>query len=122
MFWCARQNCKAHLPYVIFDRADPFDLAAHDVAGREEPWRLKEEGDTGRRAGEDDVAGIKCLRTARIRDKRLKVFNAEHLRRILAKYATYYNEVRTHVSLGKDTPCTRPIERVGDIVAYPILS
>src|SRR5213592_5106828 len=24
-------------------------------------------------------------------------------------------------SLGKDTPCTRPIERSGDIVAYPIL-
>ena len=35
----------------------------------------------------------------------LMVFNAEHLRRILATYATYYNEVRTHVSLGKDTPC-----------------
>jgi transposase InsO family protein len=51
----------------------------------------------------------------------LMVFNAEHLRRILSEYATYYNEVRTHVSLGKDTPCTRPIERYGDIVAYPIL-
>ena len=32
----------------------------------------------------------------------LIVFNAEHLRRILAKYAVYYNEMRTHVSLGKD--------------------
>jgi hypothetical protein len=51
----------------------------------------------------------------------LIVFNAEHLRRILAKYATYYNKVRTHVSLGKDAPYTRPIERFGDIVAYPIL-
>jgi hypothetical protein len=51
----------------------------------------------------------------------LLVFNAEHLGRILATYASYYNEVRTHVSLGKDTPCTRPIERFGDIVAYPIL-
>jgi transposase InsO family protein len=51
----------------------------------------------------------------------LLVFNAEHLRRILAKYASYYNEVRTHVALGKDTPCRRPIERFGDIVAYPIL-
>jgi transposase InsO family protein len=51
----------------------------------------------------------------------LLVFNADHLRRILAKYASYYNEVRTHVSLGKDTPCRRPIERFGDIVAYPIL-
>jgi Integrase core domain len=49
------------------------------------------------------------------------VFNAEHLRRILSKYASYYNGVRTHVSLGKDAPCRRPIERVGDIVAYPIL-
>jgi Integrase core domain len=38
-------------------------------------------------------------------------FNAEHLRRILAKYAAHYNEVRTHVSLGKDAPCARPIER-----------
>ncbi len=42
---------------------------------------------------------------------RLIVFNGEHLRRILAKYAAYYNEVRTHVSLGKDAPSTRPIER-----------
>ena len=37
------------------------------------------------------------------------VFNEEHLRRILSKYASYYNEVRTHLSLGKDAPCTRPI-------------
>jgi hypothetical protein len=51
----------------------------------------------------------------------LIAFNAEHLRRILAKYAIYYNEMRTHVSLGKDTPCTRPIERFGDVVAHPIL-
>jgi hypothetical protein len=51
----------------------------------------------------------------------LIVFNAEHLRRILAKYAAYYNDVRTHVSLGKDAPYTRPIERSGDIVAHPIL-
>jgi Integrase core domain len=28
----------------------------------------------------------------------LIVLNAQHLRRILAKYATYYNDVRTHVS------------------------
>jgi hypothetical protein len=48
----------------------------------------------------------------------LIAFNAGHLRRILAKYAIYYNEV--HVSLGKDAPCTRPIERFGDVVAHPI--
>jgi transposase InsO family protein len=51
----------------------------------------------------------------------LIVFNAEHLRRILSRYARYYNEVRTHVSLGKDAPYTRPIERYGNIIAHPIL-
>jgi hypothetical protein len=42
-----------------------------------------------------------------------------HLRRILSKYARYYNEVRTQLSLGKDASCTRPIERFGDIIAQP---
>ena len=51
----------------------------------------------------------------------LIVFSAEHLRRILTKYATYYNEVRTHVSLGKDAPCTRATERYGEIVVQSIL-
>jgi len=51
----------------------------------------------------------------------LIAFNAEHLCRILAKYAIYYNEARTHVSLEKDAPCTRPIEQFGDVVAHPIL-
>jgi transposase InsO family protein len=51
----------------------------------------------------------------------LVVFNAEHLRRVLSKYAAHYNTGRTHIALGKDAPCRRPIERFGDIVAYPIL-
>jgi transposase InsO family protein len=52
----------------------------------------------------------------------LIAFNAAHLRRILARYAIYYNEARTHVSLAKDAPCVRSIERFGDVVAHPILS
>jgi transposase InsO family protein len=51
----------------------------------------------------------------------LIVLNEEHLRRILAKFATYYNGWRPHVSLGKDAPNRRPIERLGDIVAHAIL-
>src|SRR5215470_2368328 len=46
------------------------------------------------------------------------VLNEGHLRRILSKYASYYNEVRTHLALGKDAPCTRPVERFGTIVAH----
>jgi hypothetical protein len=45
-----------------------------------------------------------------------KIGNAEH-----PKYAIYYSEVRSHVSLGKDAPCTRPIQRFGGVVAHPIL-
>ena len=44
-----------------------------------------------------------------------------HLRRILSAYADYYNEVRTHLSLGKDSPRNRPIQQVGPLSARPIL-
>jgi hypothetical protein len=36
-------------------------------------------------------------------------------------YATYYNSTRTHLALGKDTPLTRPIERIGRIKAQPMV-
>ena len=44
-----------------------------------------------------------------------------HLCRILKTYAAYYNDVRTHLSLDKDAPNSRPSLRVGGIVAMPIL-
>src|ERR1700737_3894737 len=44
-----------------------------------------------------------------------------HLRRFLPKYANYCNELRTHFSLGKEAPCTRPTERFGEVIAHPIL-
>ena len=47
------------------------------------------------------------------------VFGEAHLRRILAAYAGYYNECRTHLSLNKDSPGRRPIQR--PLVARPIL-
>jgi len=49
------------------------------------------------------------------------LMNEGHLRHILSKYASYYNEARTHLALGKDAPCTRPVERFGDIIAQSIL-
>jgi transposase InsO family protein len=51
----------------------------------------------------------------------LIVANQEHFRRILAKFAPYYNHMRTHISLAKDAPNRRPTERFGDIVAHAIL-
>lgn len=47
--------------------------------------------------------------------------NAGHLRRVLKAYADYYNNDRTHLALGKDTPLGRPVEAEGELVATPIL-
>src|SRR5229473_780548 len=44
-----------------------------------------------------------------------------HLRRILISYAAYYNSVRTHRSLHKDAPISRPIHQTGIIRSHPIL-
>ena len=49
------------------------------------------------------------------------VFGEAHLRRILKAYAGYYNGMRTHLSLGKDAPFPRSIERNGRITSTPIL-
>jgi transposase InsO family protein len=49
------------------------------------------------------------------------VFGQAHLRRILAAYTCYYNELRTHLSLSKDSPDYRPVQRSGQIAAWPIL-
>ena len=49
------------------------------------------------------------------------VFGEGHLRRIAAAYTGYYNECRTHLSLDKDSPGRRPIQRLGQLVARPIL-
>jgi transposase InsO family protein len=49
------------------------------------------------------------------------VFGEANLRRILGSYAGYYNEFRTHLSLGKDSPGHRPIQRFGQLAAQPIL-
>ena len=44
-----------------------------------------------------------------------------HLRRILARYFTYYHQARTHLALGKDAPDIRPIElpEAGRILQIP---
>src|SRR5215469_13328239 len=50
------------------------------------------------------------------------IFGEAHLRQILSSYAAYYNEVRTHLALGKDAPAGRAVQRSGAIIAIPILS
>jgi hypothetical protein len=53
---------------------------------------------------------------------RMPIFGESHLRKVLSLYAAYYNQMRTHLALGKDAPLSRAVERSGVIVAIPILS
>ena len=49
------------------------------------------------------------------------VLSEAHLLAILRSYFAYYHRARTHLSLGKDAPDSRPVQlpRAGDIVAFP---
>ncbi|RZN26672.1 integrase core domain-containing protein, partial [Bradyrhizobium sp. Leo121] len=49
------------------------------------------------------------------------VLGEVHLRRVLQSYADYYDRVRTHRSLDKDAPVSRPVQRTASIKSFPIL-
>ena len=49
------------------------------------------------------------------------VLGEAHLRQILRAYARYYNDIRTHRSLDKDAPVSRPVQRTGIISSHAIL-
>jgi len=52
------------------------------------------------------------------------VVSEQHLRRLLRRYLDdYYHPCRTHLSLGKDSPAGREVERpeMGDVVELPVV-
>jgi len=49
------------------------------------------------------------------------VFDEAQLRRVLKNYASYYNRMRTHLSLNKNAPEFRRPQKLGPIAAVPIL-
>jgi transposase InsO family protein len=49
------------------------------------------------------------------------VFSERHLRHLLLCYMKYYNGSRTHLSLVKDAPVSRAVDRAGHILCRPIL-
>jgi putative transposase len=48
------------------------------------------------------------------------VFNEPHLRRVLSSYVDYYHRTRTHLSLDKDCPDSRPVQppASGNVIAF----
>jgi transposase InsO family protein len=49
------------------------------------------------------------------------IFGERHLRHLLNSYQQYCNEARTHLSLRKDAPMPRQVQRAGRVLALPIL-
>src|SRR5258705_5643296 len=49
------------------------------------------------------------------------VLGETHLRRVLKSYSDYYNWIRTHRSLHKNAPVSRPVQRIGVICSRVIL-
>ena len=49
------------------------------------------------------------------------IFNEAGLRRVLKSYLEYYERTRTHLSLNKDAPISRPIQTaaMGPVVEIP---
>src|SRR5215204_3952987 len=52
---------------------------------------------------------------------KVMVLGERHLRHMLKSYQSYCNEARTHLSLSKDAPVSRPVQAVGAVVAKPLL-
>src|SRR4029077_8631418 len=52
---------------------------------------------------------------------RVVVFGEGHLRTLLRSYQQYYNGCRTHLSLDKDAPLSRPVAAHGRIAVSPVL-
>ena len=99
-----RDRCYGH---AVTTRLAAMGIRDHPIAPRS-PWQ---NGHAERLIGS---IRRECL-------DHVVVFGEPHLRRILAAYAVYYNELRTHLSLAKDSPCYRSVQRLGQLAAQPIL-
>jgi transposase InsO family protein len=51
----------------------------------------------------------------------LVIVGEAHLRRVLAAYSAYYNRTRTHLALEKNAPFRRVVQRIGSVIATPVL-
>ena len=92
---------------VVFRRLRAMAILDHPTAPRS-PWQ---NGHVERLIGS---IRRECL-------DHIVVTGEASLRRILKAYARYYNEVRTHRSLGKDAPRPRAIQFTGTICSQPVL-
>jgi transposase InsO family protein len=118
--WIARQLTEAYgwqqAPrYIIRDRdcvyGDVFLRRLRAMGIRDRPIAPRSPWQNG--CAERLIGSIRrdCL-------DHVVVFGEQHLRHVLNSYQKYYNEARTHLSLHKDAPIPRAVDRT---LAVPIL-
>jgi transposase InsO family protein len=121
--WIARQLTEAcgwrETPrYIIRDRdgayGEPFIRRLAAMGIRDRPISARSPWQNG--YAERVIGSIRrdCL-------DHVVVFGEEHLRHLLNSYQKYYNEVRTHLSLRKDSPVPCDVSRTGCVRSVPIL-
>jgi hypothetical protein len=106
----------------------PETLVHWHRAGFRHYWRWKSRSPGGRPQIETDLRALirrmsvenPLWGAPRIHGELLKL-GFENLRRVLKSYADYYTRVRTHRSLNKDAPVSRPVQRTGVISSRAIL-
>jgi hypothetical protein len=102
-----------------------FDAALLNRGGRRPSRRLNASynrlGPTMRRSGPAKSPSPRVSQRARSATVPRASRGKSHPRGILKTYVAYYNEVRTHLTLGKDAPSFRRSQTVGSIVTLPIL-
>jgi hypothetical protein len=74
----------------------------------------------GFEVAQSSVAKYMVKRPARCVDHVI-VFGDAHLRQILRSYPRYYNDIRSHRSLDKDAPVSRPVQWIASIKSHVIL-
>jgi len=121
--WIARQITDAfpwnEAPdYLIRDRDGSY---GHAVTSRLSAMGIRDHPTTARSPWQNGHAERLIGSIRRECLDHVVVFGKVHLRRTLAAYANYYNEFRTHLSLEKDAPSHRPVQRAGQVAARPIL-
>src|SRR5258708_37200494 len=124
--WPIQRELSRHLKYMARARISEFESyhlshAVRSLWGGSQPlqhagWPMRSRAIAWNGFAERLIGSIRreCV-------DHLVVLGEAHLRWILTKYATYYNELRTHRSLNKDAPIRRAIQHVGRIVSAPIL-
>jgi putative transposase len=104
--------------YLLHDRDKKYTQSFRTIiaSGRVEPLALPARSPNLNGVAERLVGSIRreCL-------DHIIVLGEAHLRRILRSYACYYNGIRTHRSLNKNAPSSRPVQRTGVINSRAIL-